>query len=856
MPVDYSKWDALELSDDSDIEVHPNVDKRSFIRAKQGQIHQERLQRKHRIETLKYERIINDGLIKRISGLLAALRAHASEAATRNPGEVAFQAVMESAGDAKEDQPPPRPEGVHADVKEQPTYSKMMVVLLDQVNKALDEKKPQDRYGAMMDEIREHEDKVRKLQSELLAKLGELEREDSKKITSADIHTGFDSSHVNKSASKGQSTQVELLNPQASSSSSAPSTKEDDEGEAEASPDAKKFAQIKSDDYTTSLAFLSQHPHILTERDSDGILVLAFDAGLERDDDRCRQCVHQGLLLQYCRALGKDGVALFFKRITTKGHQAQGVFYRDVQDTYTRIRNRSREILAERAANPEGEGVAQIQLHAVDPGTAIQFWVPPADGEEPEVQRARQIYDGFRPEMRKALASASLDEVNKVLGKMEVEEAEKVANILSLEEQLIDATTDEGKKQLEAMEAASGGGGGDESFPPRPSPPHRRIMPSLRAVVAIVASVAVTAATAAATPAAAGSDAACNNSPALCSRAYNKMTHLGAHDSSFLRDKSTNNSPAGNQFKNATLALDAGLRLLQTQLHKVESAQTDVERLRLCHSSCGILDAGPLDTWLRAVADWMGRNPNDVVTLLIVNADSVSSQEIGAAFERTGLARIAYRSPAQAPATTWPTLQTMISQGTRVVAFVTNMAAAPNAPYLIPEFDHVFETAFEITQLDGFNTTLDRPRRLGDAPSAAKAGYMGLVNHFKYENVGTGLLKSLAKSVGISTNIMVPDADRAKVVNSPSQSTEGTLGKHLEECRTQWGQAPTFVLVDFWDVAGPLEAIDSLNGLSYGSVTGRTAVAPGPVTASAGRGACGCVFAAVFLAVTSALVLV
>lgn len=30
-----------ELSDDSDIEVHPNADKRSFIRAKQNQIHTE-----------------------------------------------------------------------------------------------------------------------------------------------------------------------------------------------------------------------------------------------------------------------------------------------------------------------------------------------------------------------------------------------------------------------------------------------------------------------------------------------------------------------------------------------------------------------------------------------------------------------------------------------------------------------------------------------------------------------------------------------------------------------------------------------------------------------------------------------
>jgi cell division cycle protein 37 len=27
--MDYSKWDKLELSDDSDIEVHPNIDKKS-----------------------------------------------------------------------------------------------------------------------------------------------------------------------------------------------------------------------------------------------------------------------------------------------------------------------------------------------------------------------------------------------------------------------------------------------------------------------------------------------------------------------------------------------------------------------------------------------------------------------------------------------------------------------------------------------------------------------------------------------------------------------------------------------------------------------------------------------------------
>ncbi|OTB06801.1 hypothetical protein M426DRAFT_318514 [Hypoxylon sp. CI-4A] len=472
MPVDYSKWDALELSDDSDIEVHPNVDKRSFIRAKQNQIHQERQQRKLQIETLKYERQINDGLMKRISALLTALKSHAAEAETRNPAEVAFQAVMESAGNPQDDKPPARPEGVHAQVEQPPTYTKMMATLLDQVNKKLDEKKPENRYNAMVDEIGVHLKEVNDLQQQLLQKLAELEKEESRKITSEGIHTGFDSSHVNKStpststsgATKADDNKVELLNPDFSLSkpgeTSSSSAAEDDDKEIEASPDARKFAQIKANDYRESNSFITAHPHILTEKETDGLLIMAFDAQLDGKDDFARQCVHQALLLQYCRALGKDGVALFFKRITTKGHQAQDIFYKDVQDTYYRIKNRAAEINAERATEggASGEGVEQIQLHAVEPGTEIKIRIPPENSEDEGQKKGREIFNGFSPEMQKALESGSLDKVNEVLGKMTVDDAEQVvallgeAEILSLEEQIIDATTDEGKKHLKEIE--------------------------------------------------------------------------------------------------------------------------------------------------------------------------------------------------------------------------------------------------------------------------------------------------------------------------------------------------------------------------------------------------------------------
>lgn len=45
------------------------------------------------------------------------------------------------------------------------------------------------------------------------------------------------------------------------------------------------------------------------------------------------------------------------------------------------------------------------------------------------------------------------------------------------------------------------------------------------------------------------SSMACNNSPILCDVAYNNITHLGAHDSPFVRDASNDYSVSGNQVR-------------------------------------------------------------------------------------------------------------------------------------------------------------------------------------------------------------------------------------------------------------------------------------------------------------------
>ncbi|KEF59885.1 cell division cycle protein 37 [Exophiala aquamarina CBS 119918] len=501
MPISYDKWDKLEVSDDSDVEVHPNVDTKSFIRAKQRQIHEQRAQRKVEIETLKYERIINDGLLERINALLDALKKHQDEALTKNPEELVFQSLIESAGDPSKDEPPKPPEGVYTHQKEpQPRYSKMMGALVDQVKKEVDEKSSNDRYKDFVVGINGHLEKVQKLQQDLLKRLATLEQEAVAKITSEDIHDGFNSSFVTKSKpaalpaekskappKKKKTENVELLNkPLGLSSTTRDALKsaeggvssgaeadieddallekhegdDDDDEESESNlkltPEGKQFAQIKLGDYRASLQFISQHPDIVNERTQDALMIEAFNAQMNGQETYARGCVHQSLLVQYCRQLGRDGVGVFFKRITTKGHQAQQVFNKDLNETYARIKNRAAELKKEEANDPAG--VEQIQLHAVEPGTEIHINVPETNSEDPVEQQARKIFDNFPPGLQRALESGSLDQVNLVLGKMSVEEGEEIVGLLgqggmlSLQEGVIDATNEEGQKLLKQIE--------------------------------------------------------------------------------------------------------------------------------------------------------------------------------------------------------------------------------------------------------------------------------------------------------------------------------------------------------------------------------------------------------------------
>ena len=310
---------------------------------------------------------------------------------------------------------------------------------------------------------------------------------------------------------------------------------------------------------------------------------------------------------------------------------------------------------------------------------------------------------------------------------------------------------------------------------------------------------------------------ACNNSPDLCSRAYNNVTHLGAHNSPFLRDASTGNSQSGNQFYNSTVQLSAGVRLLTGQVHNNNGS------LHMCHSSCTLLDAGTLSSWLSEIKTWMDGNPNEVVTLLLVNSDDSSASDLASAYTTAGIASYAYTPTSTTAPSEWPTLQTLINDGKRLLNFVASLDDNSAAPYLMDEFTYIFENNYDNTSPSNFSCAANRPSTVTTS-SALQQNLMPFMNHFLYETTSL-----------FGTTIESPDLGNISTTNSASGGT-GALGTSATECTTTYGRAPTYLLVDFFNVGPAIETADKLNGVT--SPVGRTNVsvaASAPTTSDSTR---------------------
>jgi len=302
----------------------------------------------------------------------------------------------------------------------------------------------------------------------------------------------------------------------------------------------------------------------------------------------------------------------------------------------------------------------------------------------------------------------------------------------------------------------------------------------------------------------------CNGHPELCSRLYSNVSFVGAHDSYAVGV----NNLATNQDYDVTQQLNDGIRMLQMQAHN----QSGV--IRLCHTSCLLFDGGSLQDYLGKVKTWLDGNPNDVVTLLIVNSDDLPPSQFDSVFQAANLVTISYAPPqATVPISQWPTMGSLIDSGKRLVTFLDAEADFTSVPYIIDEFTNVWETAFDVTD-PTFDCNVNRTK--GDTTTQ-----MYLINHF------------LDEEVNVIASSIAPNKGALNVTNSASGP--GSLGLQASECGAQNGRSPNFMLVDFYEYGGGsvFEVAATLNGVTYAPTSAIATPIPDSATSNSSSSSSG-----------------
>jgi hypothetical protein len=207
------------------------------------------------------------------------------------------------------------------------------------------------------------------------------------------------------------------------------------------------------------------------------------------------------------------------------------------------------------------------------------------------------------------------------------------------------------------------------------------------------------------------------------------------------------------------------------------------------------MDGGSLDEFLVVLKDFLEGEKDEVVTLLFVNT-GVPLALWAKAFFEAGLDIASYTPPdsqrhGNMRVADWPTISSMVATNKRLVTFLSSGADEESVPFLLPEFDYIFETNFGIESPDQFSCGPARPSYTdGFVPDR-----LSLVNHFLY-----------AKFLGFR----FPNASYAGTTNAAGFRV-GELGEHAARCKGFYERRPNFLLVDFFNEGDVFEVERGMN---------------------------------------------
>src|SRR5689334_1919973 len=131
--------------------------------------------------------------------------------------------------------------------------------------------------------------------------------------------------------------------------------------------------------------------------------------------------------------------------------------------------------------------------------------------------------------------------------------------------------------------------------------------------------------------------------------------------------------------------------------------------IRLCHTSCNLLDVGTLQSYLETVEAWLAAHPFEVIAIMMGNDDRVSPTNYIQPFEAAGLLPYLYIPTASSyTLDQWPTLAELIISNKRVVVMLDYLADQEKVPRLLDQFAYQSQTPFSPTD-PAFPCNVQRP---------------------------------------------------------------------------------------------------------------------------------------------------
>jgi len=269
---------------------------------------------------------------------------------------------------------------------------------------------------------------------------------------------------------------------------------------------------------------------------------------------------------------------------------------------------------------------------------------------------------------------------------------------------------------------------------------------------------------------------ACNGSPELCDRTFDRVTVAMTHNA---MSNAADKFAAPNQNNSVNKQLADGVRglMLDTHYYDDESGRTDarvegvaaVQQAYLCHGNCQLGRRLLLDT-LCDVTHFLDGNRGEIVSIIFESG--ITPNDTAEVMRAAGLTDYVYTH-----AGTFPTLREMIAKDTRLVVFTESDGGNP--AWYHPAWSIVFDTPYSFAKQEEFSCAINR---------GSKSNPLFLLNHW--------ILDPLA------------NPKRAAEVN-----VDSVLLARAQKCAMETGRTPNFVGVDFYDVGDVFGVVRKLNGL-------------------------------------------